>query len=867
MLRRDPNCTLCKLHKTAEYVCLLGVGPQKCEVMFIGEAPGKREDDSGKPFVGKAGGVLEDFMSKQGFTREEVFITNAVSCRPPDNRKPTKAEIKSCNKWLAYQLAMVKPKFVLLLGATAYQAITGTAGITKARGRPFEKDGITFLPTLHPASTFYDDRAADLIDLDFELFRKIVDGGGVPRERDLNPISVRTWKQFDQMIAAMRGVVSYDIETTCLYPWGEFIDTKKPEKGRIEPLITSLGFGTSAGEYTIPWRHPQSPWKPADLEKMLERIEEAMDDCIIITHFGKIDALWIAVLHNRWWNKFFDFDTGMAHYNIDENALHGLKELAQFYFGAPDWDIDKGKDRLTWWHDLEKLTIYHAHDLFYTRKLHSLLRDELKKDPAVERLFYHLTMPAVRLYIEIEYDGVCINKTKFGDCEKELRKQIAASEIRLRDEYVKGMRKRRAPVPSTEELEEINWGSTKQVGKIFFENLGIAGVEQTKKGAWSTSESVMKRIDHPLAGEMIKFRGWRQQLSFFIEGWKPYLVRQTLGDHVSWFLHPSFKLHGTVTGRPSCEHPNLQQVPRDEFIRSLITAPPGWTLIEADLEQIELKIVAELSRDPEMMNAFRKGVDIHWLTMIRELERGGGMKELVLDTARTAKQDKSIGYAEALEIVFNLGPALASEIRKEWKEMRKRAKAINFGYVYGMWWKKFKLYARDNYDIIVTDEEAQESRKSFFSLYRLEKWHDKQRSFARRNGYVRSLSGRKRRLPNAQLPEDTGERREAERQAINSPVQGFAPDIITMSMLQLREEFGRNKVRPCATVHDAILAWVRNEYLVPVLSRLLVIMQRPKLFDLFEIELDVPITAEGKVGPWSQGVEFNKWRKQNASRA
>lgn len=839
MLRRDPNCTLCKLHKTAEFVCLLGNGPQPCEVMFIGEAPGKREDASGKPFVGKSGEVLEEIMTRNGFTRKNVFITNAVSCRPPHNRKPSKGEIKACNKWLSYQISMVKPKFVLILGATAYQAITGHAGIKKARGRPFEKDGIVFLPTYHPAAGFYDPSVDEYVERDFGLFKEIVEHGGIPRERKVRPISVQTWDQFNEMLAAMSGVVSYDIETTGLYPW---------VKGAA---ITHLGFGTLRGEYMIPWTHPDSPWEPADLELMLEAIEDRLGDCVLVTHFGKIDALWVAVLYGRWWNKYIDFDTGMAHYNIDENALHGLKEIARFYCGAPDWDIDKVAD---WWRDLKRLATYHAHDLYYTRQLYYILKKELKADPQTERLFYNLTMPALRLYVEIEYDGVCINKSKFLDAEIELTKKIGDAEKKLS----RIIRQEGGTVPE-------NWGSPKQVGKLLFDELKIEAPMKTKTGANSTSESALKQIDHPVVGELLKFRGANQQLSFFINGWKPFLVRQAFEDHVSWFIHPSFKLHGTVTGRPSCEHPNLQQVPRDEFIRSLITAPPGWTLVEADLEQIELKIVAELSRDPEMMNAFRKGVDIHWLTMIRELERGGGMKELVLDTARTYKQDKTLGYAESLEIVFEMGPAEAAEIRKEWKEMRKRAKAINFGYVYGMWWKKFKLYARDNYDIIVTDEEAQESRKSFFDLYKLEAWHKKQKAFARRNGYVRSLAGHKRRLPKATGHEDTPERREAERQAVNSPVQGFAALLLIMSLIQLREEFSRTIVRPVGTIHDAILMWVKNENIVPVVSRLLQIMQRPKLFDVFEIEMDVPITAEAKVGPWSQGISFEKWRKEIGS--
>src|SRR5580765_801118 len=115
-MKRDPHCTLCPLHETAEFVCLLGQGPEPCDVMIIGEAPGQREDASGKAFVGRSGKLLDQLLDRVGLDRKRIFITNAVSCRPPDNRTPKKNEIVACRKWLKYQLSLIKPKYVLLLG-------------------------------------------------------------------------------------------------------------------------------------------------------------------------------------------------------------------------------------------------------------------------------------------------------------------------------------------------------------------------------------------------------------------------------------------------------------------------------------------------------------------------------------------------------------------------------------------------------------------------------------------------------------------------------------------------------------------------------------------------------------------------------
>ena len=266
-----------------------------------------------------------------------------------------------------------------------------------------------------------------------------------------------------------------------------------------------------------------------------------------------------------------------------------------------------------------------------------------------------------------------------------------------------------------------------------------------------------------------------------------------------------------------------------------------------------------------MMYAFMNGIDIHWLTAISEIERGGGMADLVLDTARTWKQDKTLNYGQAVKILLEMGPDAAVEINPAWKELRKKAKAVNFGYLYGMWWKKFKDYARDSYGVDLDDSEAEDSRNAFFDKYRdLPAWHERQRRFVRRHGYVASLTGRKRRLPDATNTSSDekarANRKAAERQSINAPVQSFANDLNLMSALQLRQEYSRKYVRICGTVHDAILLRVKNEKVEEVYNRLLEIMRGPALMKVLGIELQVPIEADGSIGPWGAGVSLDKWK-------
>lgn len=822
-MKRNPNCTLCPLHKTAKTVCLLGEGPRDAEAMVIGEAPGQREDDKGVPFVGSSGLMLDEVLEEVGLDRNDLFVTNAVACRPPQNRTPKKKEIEACKKWLDYQMAMVKPKFVALLGNVALQSVLGIKGIKKYRGRIIEKNNVYYMPMYHPSFIMRGDgkdRPSFLND--FKEFKRAIQADGFPKDRRIRSIVVDTWKKVEEMIEVLVGVVSFDIETTCLYPWAD-----------IAKVVT-LGFGTSSGEYSLFHHHKDSRWTQDDIKHILELVAERLKDCIVVMHNGKFDSLWMRVHYGLEFTN--DFDTMLAHYLIDENDRHSLDHLASLYFGAENWDIPleekQGGARIP------RIATYHAHDLYFTRKLYFVLMRLLKEDKYIFRVFNRILMPAARLFRDMELHGCYIDQTKMDDAEKYLREEMAKAEKALK------------------KWGDINWGSPLQVAHLLYDELGIKCPMKTKKGANSTSESALKQVDHPAVADLLKFRGHKQQLSFFIEGWKPYIK-----DHR---IHPSFKLHGTTTGRPSCEHPNFQQVPRDPRIRTLVTAPPpNYVIVEADLSQIELRLVAHLSQVPAMVDAFNTGKDIHWKTALSELERYAGMADVVKETARVAKQlKKPPSYAEAMEILMEIGPDAAADIDPVWKELRKKAKAINFGFVYGMWWKKFRIYARDNYDLHITDEEAQDSRTAFFDTYPLEDWHRKQQRFSRENGFVRTLSGRKRRLPDATGRHDTPQRAEAWRQAINSPIQGFASDLNLMVLLQMAQEFPDRKIfQPIITVHDAILAEVHVNHVKRVVDRFEEIMRGPDLLKEFNIRLSVPLAGDTKVGPWGAGVSLSRWEQ------
>lgn len=842
------TCNDCKLAQQSSINCQLGHGSPLRDIVVITDTP----------MVDKRS---MQYLSDTGIDMDDIYIASAVACYTPKGKSPTKAQVARCRRHLMPQLK--RAKFVLLIGAASLLAVLDKTGIKKLHGKPIQKDGVVYLPVMSPAIVFHDPGMEPVVRGGFRTFKDIIDFDGVPEEEELNYTVVDTPEIFAQMLSDLRGVVSSDLETTGLYQW---------EPGGH---IVSLGFGTKNNQWIIPMECPESPWSRDELEDMLDSITQKLDDMILVGHNWKFDALWLKVRFGVDWPA--QFDTMLAHFLLDENDRHGLKHLAQKYLGAPDWDLEtKAK---TGWSPL--MVKYHAHDLFYTRELYYVFLGLLRKEPEVHKVFKHILMPCSEMFTQAEFNGVYIDTEKMDDAEEFLLGELNDAKSKLA------------------EYGDINWRSAKQLGELLYDTLGIPEIEKTKAGGRSVSESVLKRLDHPLCASLLKYRAADKQLTGFIEGWKPKLVKSR--------LHPSFKLIGTVTGRLSCVDPNLQQVPRDPRIRSLVTAPKGWILLECDLSQIELRIAAELANERNMLDAFHRGIDTHWRTAMNELNRGGGgdSLDLIIRTTNafldkiklpqsrgtvevlaemwkddgsgpemghklwkgevkphqpTPRSNQELTFDDRMVLMYMMGPDIAQEISKDWKELRKKAKAVNFGFLFGMWWKKFKEYARDNYGVHVTDKQAKEAREAFFHLYPdFEGWHNRQRRTVRRQGYVESLSGRRRRLPRAMDREDTPERREAERQSINSPVQSFANDLNLMSALQIHREFPRSKVRIVGTVHDAILMEVKLDHIAEVAPRVLEIMKHPNIMDKLDIELSVPILADGSIGPWGSGMSVEKY--------
>ena len=274
-------------------------------------------------------------------------------------------------------------------------------------------------------------------------------------------------------------------------------------------------------------------------------------------------------------------------------------------------------------------------------------------------------------------------------------------------------------------------------------------------------------------------------------------------------IHPSFNLTNVVSGRTSCQNPNLQQVPRTKDVRGIYKAPPGRLFFEADYSQLELRIAADYANDKTMLDIYRHNGDIH--TTTAKLMTGG---------------------------------------REPTKEERSKAKAVNFGFLYGMMAKKFVDYAYNSYGVIFTLAEATEFREKFFAKYsRLLPWHHEQEVLCEALGGVYNKFGRFRKLPLI-YSSNKWERASAARRAINTPVQGTGSDLLISAATQIHKELKGEGLKIVGTVHDSILGEFPEECKDWIVDEIRRIMLHPATMDEFGVELKVPLDCDIGVGPW-----------------
>ena len=445
------------------------------------------------------------------------------------------------------------------------------------------------------------------------------------------------------------------------------------------------------------------------------------------------------------------FDTMIAHYLINPETSHAMDYLAETYLKYKTVPIEeligsRGKNQGNMRDvDIAIASKYACEDADITLKLKHLLEKEIKENN-LDKLFYEIECPLIYVLADMEWIGARLDLEALKELSIDFTEELAGLEEELIE--MAGM--------------EYNVNSPKQTGEVLFDHLKISEkAKKTKTGQYSTSEGELEKLrnTHPIIDKILEYRGVKKLLSTYIDAF-PLLINPRSNK-----IHTSFNQTVAATGRLSSTNPNLQNIPiRDErgrAMRKVFIPDDGCTFLSADYSQIELRIMAHLSNDKQMTEAFNNGLDIH---------------------SATAAKIFKVPLEEATS------------------DMRDKAKTANFGIIYGI--SIFGLSER----LSIPRGEAKDLIEGYFESYPdVEKYMETSKEKARENGYVETLLGRKRFLPDINSRNGIV-RGYAERNAINAPIQGSAADIIKLAMIRIFSRFEEEKLQSkmILQVHDEL---------------------------------------------------------------
>ena len=445
------------------------------------------------------------------------------------------------------------------------------------------------------------------------------------------------------------------------------------------------------------------------------------------------------------------FDTMIAAYLLDPNQKLKMDTLSEKYLAYQPIPIEeligkgrsqKGMDEV----ELEKLSVYACEDADITYRLYEVLKDRLEEEDLAS-IAHEIEFPLIPVLSRVEQNGVALDKEMLDNFSEELKEDLRNLEQKI---YEKSG-------------AEFNINSTQQLGDVLFNKLELPAGKKTKTGRYSTAESVLSKlaVDYEVPALVLDYRSISKLESTYVSA-LPKLIHEETGR-----IHTDFNQHVAATGRLSSSNPNLQNIPirtkRGREIRKAFVADDGCQLLSADYSQVELRVIAAISEDEAMSTAFKNDEDIH---------------------SRTAKE---IFGLESLDEVT--------------PDHRRKAKEVNFGIPYGV--SAYGLASR----LGISNDEGKELIDQYFERFPgILRYINETKEFAREHGYVKTLHGRRRFIPDINS-RNWNVRGFAERTAINTPIQGTAADIIKLAMIDiaqwLREE--NLETRMVLQVHDELL--------------------------------------------------------------
>jgi DNA polymerase-1 len=542
------------------------------------------------------------------------------------------------------------------------------------------------------------------------------------------------------------------------------IDTETDSLNAVEANLIGFSLAIDVNEACyIPLRHDNADTQ-INFDDAIEFLKSVNADSSIlkIFHNKKYDAL-VLDKYNIKVNSYDD--TMLISYSLGSGASrHNLDFLAKKYLehSAISYKeiVGSGKNQKSFNEiDIDKASIYAAEDADITFRLWKILKPKLLEEK-VSSVYETIERPLAKVIMDIEKNGVCIDEEILKDLSLKFQKEILNIESKCFE--IVG--------------SEFNLGSPKQIGEILFDKLKIKGGKKTPSGAWSTDAETLNFLassGNTLPKLLLEWRGLSKLKSTYTDALPTYINKKTKR------IHTSYSMSSTSTGRLSSSDPNLQNIPikNDEgrMIRSAFIAEPGSSLISADYSQIELRIIAHISDDNNLKDAFKNDIDIHSLTASE---------------------------------VFGI------PLKDMNQDIRRKAKAINFGIIYGI-----SAFGLSN-QLDISRSEASDYIRSYFEKFpSIRDYMETTKEFARDNGFVKTLFGRKCFIDES-INRGPGGKAFMERAAINAPIQGTAADIIKRAMIKIPKYFEKENLetKMIMQVHDELIFETKDNEIEETMS-------------------------------------------------
>jgi uracil-DNA glycosylase family 4 len=855
-----------------------GDGSSSPDILFIGRDPGREEDDMGRPFVGRSGKDLRNTVAALGLSPDQVRYTNTVRCHTPGDIGPDAEQLAACFPYLLQEIDSVRPKVIVALGKEASQTILATKkSITALRGRPLSVrvDYIEYplVVTHHPARLYRQPSLRDEFFLDLQLavdilHGDVVDPNSFPIATVMDEESLRGLTEY---IETSGSGFTYDLETTTAYPWfqGSRILclglTLDGESAFVIPISYGLpGDGENWGEAGVrAWEALVLPY----IRRILTCPNSKQGQNV------SFDKLYPEVLYSIVTVNAND-DTMLQHYCTDERVgTHGLEQLAAMIglsgYDDPIHPYYPDRMHLAPWSVLSR---YNGLDCIVTHRVATPLMKKIRADRNLLRVYKNILTPSMIRLPWITKSGVAVDLGAVATAREELKLALetllaslreTADELGFSKAYLGELEKARtgrtqaqkeAQKPDYEQWvyagkdphkfkwkraatvkpEDIQFdpGSSKKLSFLLFSLLGAPIQRRSKKTKNpSTDEETLLLLQEkfPVVRKILEFRGMAKELNTYCKMLETYTV--------DGIIHPGMRQHTTVTGRLSSSDPPIQNFPRKSPLRSCFVS--RWRdqgiLMECDQSQMELRVLACLSKDPGLLRAYSGDPetgegpkDIHTLTASRIFhlpEKDQEVSDVLealgpfnlqweyvrrkffhwVESGEYHARAKSIpdipsSFLEKYVLLVGDNGDLLMKKRGVGPEERQAAKSVNFGIVYGLEAKGLSE------QLHIPQWEAEKFIESYFNAYPgVRAYIDRTKDFIRRNKYVVSKFGRYRRLPEVDSS-DKFVQEEAYRQGVNFTIQSPASDITTLAYNDLYDWVHQRGLQSVvwALIHDAI---------------------------------------------------------------